>query len=81
MVPEVGLKLGVQVTDHIRVFGGWNWMYWTNVIRTGDVIDLRVNSSQLPPPGVTAGELYPKYQPTSRDMYITGLMLGLELRY
>jgi hypothetical protein len=72
----------VQVTEHLRVFTGYNFIYWSNVIRPSDVIDLRVNSSQIPPrTGGTVGTLYPQFNPTRSDFWAHGIMFGAELRY
>jgi len=82
VVPEIGLKLGLQVTDHFRVFAGYNFLYWNNVTRTGEVIDMRLNASQIPPRnGQTTGALFPQYIPRTTDFFAHGLMLGAELRY
>ncbi|MFT3879545.1 MAG: BBP7 family outer membrane beta-barrel protein [Gemmatales bacterium] len=33
VIPEIGLKLGWQVTDHFRLFAGMDFTYWSNVVR------------------------------------------------
>ena len=38
-VPEVGINLGYQVTDNLKLFVGYNFLFWTNVIRPADQID------------------------------------------
>jgi hypothetical protein len=38
-VPEVGVTLGYQVTDHVRVYGGYNFLYFSDVLRPEDQID------------------------------------------
>ena len=81
VVPEIGLKLGVQVTDHLRVYGGYNFLYMSSVTRPGDIIDTRVNSSQIPPRTNQTGELFPKFEHRSSDFYAHGVMVGLEFRY
>jgi len=43
VVPEVGLNVGYQVTEHLRTFVGYNFLYWTNVIRPGDQIDREID--------------------------------------
>jgi hypothetical protein len=40
VVPEVGLKLGYRVTDHVVVSGGYNFLYWSKVRRAQDQFDL-----------------------------------------
>lgn len=81
VIPEIGVKLGVQVTDHLRLYAGYNFLYWSNVIRPGDVIDTRVNSSQIPPRTNQTGDLYPRFSPKTSDYYVHGVMVGLEFRY
>lgn len=79
VVPEVGVRLGVQLTENIRVYGGYNFIYWSNVVRPGDVIDLRVNGSQLPPRANQTGELFPRFQPRYSDYWLHGLVVGARL--
>lgn len=81
VVPEVGVKLGVQVTDSLRVYAGYNFLYWSDVVRTGDVIDLRVNGSQLPPRTNQTGPLFPRFQPRYTDYWAHGLIVGAQFRY
>jgi hypothetical protein len=81
VVPEVGVKLGVQLTDHLRVYAGYNFLYWSNVVRTGDVIDTRVNASQLPPRTNVVGDLYPRFEPRYSDFWVHGVSFGVQLRY
>jgi len=75
------VKLGVQLTDHLRIFGGYNFLYLSNVTRPGDIIDTRVNSSQIPPRTNQTGELFPRYTHRSSDFFVHGVMVGLEFRY
>ncbi len=81
VVPEVGVRLGVQLTDNFRVYAGYNFMYWSDVVRTGDVIDLRVNGSQLPPRQNVTGELFPRFEPKYSDFWVHGVVFGVQVRY
>src|SRR5262249_57995102 len=38
VVPEVGVKVGFQVTDHLRAYAGYNFLYMSSVVRPGDQI-------------------------------------------
>ena len=49
VVYEAQTSLGYQVTDGIRAFVSYSFLYWTDVARAGDQIDFVVNSSQIPP--------------------------------
>jgi len=80
-VTEVGAKLGAQVTDHLRVYAGYNFIYWSDVIRTGNVIDLRVNGSQIAPRLNQTGPLFPRFEPKYTDFLAHGIVIGAQLRY
>jgi hypothetical protein len=86
-VPEVGLKLGYNLTDNLRVFFGYDFLYWTNVVRPGDQIDTTLTSTQIPnffiPPRVTppGTPLRPVVPFRSTGFWAQGLNAGLEFRY
>lgn len=48
IVPEFGINFGMNVTDHLRVFVGYDLTYWTNVARPGHQIDYTINPKKLP---------------------------------
>jgi hypothetical protein len=48
VVPEVGVKLGYRIIDSLTAYVGYNFLYWSDVIRPGDQIDRRINPTQLP---------------------------------
>jgi hypothetical protein len=80
VVPEVGLNLGYQFTNHIRGFVGYNFIYWNNVVRPGGQIDLRVNPNQIPPP-VSGGPQLPAFGFRGTEFWAQGVTLGIEFRY
>lgn len=81
VVPEVGARIGFQVTEHARVYGGYNFMYLSNVARAGDQIDTRVNPALLPPRGNVTGPAVPVFQDRTTDFWLQGVNLGLEVRF
>lgn len=81
VVPEVGLKLGVQLTEYTRAFVGYDFMYWSSVVRAGDQIDPRVNTTQLAPPRPFTGPAVPAFTPRTTDYWIQGVSLGVEFRF
>jgi len=83
VTPELTLNVGYQLTDHVRAFVGYNFMYWSNVVRPGQQIDLAVNASQPPlalVPGVV-GTPRPVFAFHGSDFYAQGAQVGLEVRY
>ncbi len=55
VMPEIGLTLGCDVTEHLRARVGYTLLYWSNVARPGDQIDPNVDTNQFPPP-IATGE-------------------------
>jgi hypothetical protein len=88
VVPEIGLNVGYQVTDHIRAFVGYNFLYWSNVIRPGDQIDPVLDVTKIPrflnpPPGAIPPVFPPR--PAARfndtDFWAQGVNFGVEYRW
>jgi hypothetical protein len=85
IVPEVGVTLGYQVTNNVRVFGGFNWLYWTNTLRAGEQLNRNVNATYIADPttGVAApfGAPAPTFHFRDEHFYAYGCSVGLEFRY
>jgi hypothetical protein len=82
VVPEVDFNVGYQLTNNLRVFVGYTFLYWSDVVRPGDVIDLNVNSTRLPtsliPP---SGPLRPQFTFRDSDYWAQGVNFGVQVRY
>jgi hypothetical protein len=81
VVPEVGLNIGYQLTDYARIFVGYSFLYWTNVARPGQQVDLGVNPSLIAPPRMLMGPARPAFFFRDADVFVQGINFGLELRY
>ena len=82
VVPEVGINVGYQITDWLRAYAGYNFLYWSSVARPGDQIDRVVNPTQIAgSPVPFTGALRPAPLLKSTDFWAQGLSLGLEFRY
>lgn len=83
VVPEVTLNVGYFLTQNVRVYAGYNFLYWSNVIRPGDQIDRVVDLTFVPnaPQVAFSGQNRP--QPTFRqtDFWAQGIQFGVELRW
>jgi hypothetical protein len=82
VVPQVGFNAGYQVTPNVRVFAGYTFLYWSNVVRPSDVLDLRVNSTRTPvslvPP---SGPAAPVFNFRDGDFWAQGINVGFQVRY
>lgn len=87
VVPEVGLNIGFHLTPRMRVFVGYTFLYWSNVMRPGDQIDTRIQPNRfpyvnLPPVAPPVGqEPHPVVQFRRTDFWAQGLNFGLQLKW
>jgi hypothetical protein len=85
VVPEIGVSLGYQLTEHLRVSVGYNFLYWTNVLRPGQQIDRVIDVTQIPnfaaPGTAPTGQNRPAVPFKESDFWAQGLTVGLEFRY
>jgi hypothetical protein len=83
VLPEFGVRFGVQLTESGRLYVGYNWMYLSNVVRAGDQIDTRVNPGFLPGGGGSAiGPPLPAFRGfQTTDYWLQGVSFGLEIRF
>jgi hypothetical protein len=82
VVPEGAVNLGYQVTDSLQVYVGYTFLYWSNVARSGDQIDPRVNGARLP----SRGQVYPRNSPPlaqfrTTDFWAQGINFGMQLSF
>jgi hypothetical protein len=81
VVPELSINLGYNLTERLRVFVGYNLLYWSNVVRPGDQVDFLVDEARVPffnPTGVAplpGGRPGVPFRET--DLWAQGLNFGL----
>lgn len=79
-IPELNLNVGYQLTNHLRVYTGYTFLYLSNVVRAGDQIDFAVNSTQIPP-GTLAGPARPAFDFNDTGVWLQGINFGAEVRF
>lgn len=79
VVPQIGINVGRQIGQHVTVFAGYTFLYWSNVVRPGDQIDTALNINQIPNFGVTGAPapLRPVVPFKETDFWAQGLNLGV----
>src|SRR5205823_3674860 len=84
VVSDVGVSAGVELSDHLELHAGYNYVYFSGVARPGESIDRRVNIN-LPPPvfnvGVQAGNNFPERIIKSSEFWMQGFAAGATLRW
>jgi hypothetical protein len=82
VIPQLGFELGYQVTTCTRAYLGYNVLYWGNVMRAADQIDLNVDPRNWAQAPVTTGALpFPQYPNRNGNFWAQGINLGLEVRF
>lgn len=79
-VPEFGATVGRQLTPRLRATVGYTFLYWSDVPRPGNQIDVAVNPTQIPP-GTLTGAARPAFGFQTSDFWAQGVNLGLDFRY
>lgn len=82
VLPELGVKVGCDVTQHLGLWVGYDFLYLSSVIRPGDQIDRTVDTTGLPvSSGFTNTPTRPRVQLNSTDYWAQGVSFGLSLKY
>ncbi len=83
VVPELDLKIGYQMTKQCKLTLGYTAIYWSNVVRPGDQIDLDVHPDLLPPsaPVPFVSNSHPTFAFDTTDYWVQGLSFGGEYRW
>jgi hypothetical protein len=85
VAPELTLKLGYQLSDNIRAFVAYDFLYLSRVVRPGDQVDRAVDANKVPfftnfvlpnPPSPR-----PIVPFRTSDFWAQGVSVGLEVRY
>ncbi len=76
--PEVGLNIGYNLTEHVRAFVGYDYIYLSNVARAGDQVNLNVNPNRFLGGGGPANSPFIFH---STDYWAQGVNFGLEFRW
>jgi hypothetical protein len=82
MIPELGLTLGLRVTERLHATVGYSLLYFPNVVRAAEQIDRDVNPNLIPPEADPfSGSLRPRPLFAETDYWAHGLSVGGELRF
>lgn len=87
VVPSLNLQLGYRVCEYATVTIGYDFLYWSNVVRAGGQVDRVVNTDLVPvgfpPPGASPDATpRPAYSGAHETgFWAHGLSFGLDVRY
>lgn len=84
VIPELGINMGVELTDHLRLKAGYSFMLWSGVARPGLEIDRAINPAQAPGAqqfGASAGLPFPRSLQREQAFWLHTLNFGVEFHY
>ena len=84
IIPELGVNLGVDVCQHVRLNLGYSLLLWNAVVRPGNQIDRNVNPNQVPGSptfGAAPGAFAPSYRFNNDFLWTQTFNMGVEFRY
>lgn len=85
IVPELGLDIGINVCNHVRLHLGYSALLWNRVVRPGGQIDTNVNTALAPTGNFGAanvtGPIAPLFRFNDEPYWLQSFKLGVELRY
>ncbi len=84
VIPEVALKAGWRFTERVSVFGGYSFMFVSDVARPGDQINQSVNIGNAPTSifyNRITGPAQPSPLFNHTDFWVHGVNFGIELKF
>ncbi len=79
LMAQLGLNLNVQLTQRLYGNVGYSFLYWGNVVRAGEQIDLNVHPGLFPPYTAVPGTIGALPTHKVSDFFAHGLNVGLTL--
>jgi hypothetical protein len=85
VLPELNLNIGYQINEAVRLYVGYDLLYWNGVARPGDSIDRNVNRSFVPTSESFGFPPFVPSEPTatirSNDFWMQGVNFGISVRF
>jgi hypothetical protein len=79
--PEAGINVGYDINANVRVHLGYSFLYWTDVARATNQVNLQINPALFPPPQAGATPSQPSFSLQKSDIWVQSVNLGVELRF
>ena len=80
VIPELGVTLGYDLTCRLRAMVGYTFIYWSNVSRPGDQIDLECQPVPVPA-APSEPPRSPAFVQHTSDFWAQGINIGLDYRF
>jgi hypothetical protein len=82
-IPELSVNLGFQVNNNLRLYGGYDIIYWGAVVRAGEQINTLIDDGNIPFPSgaAPAGGPNPTFNWREASYWAQGLRFGAEVTF
>lgn len=81
VLPEFRANIGYLITPRLKATVGYTFMYWSNVVRPGDQIDLAVDRNAVPGSPIQSPGIFPQFEFGETDYWVQGVSFGGEYRW
>ncbi len=84
VVPELGVNFGYQVHRNIRLYAGYTFLYWNQIVRPGDSVNPVIDVRQLPTStsfNAAAGATQPAATFPKSDFWAHGVSFGMAVHF
>ncbi len=82
MVPDAQIKVGYAITPRLRATLGYDFLYYSSVLRPGDQINHSIPKGQtFQQGGTTVSTTSPARLYKTTDFFAHGISAGLEFRF
>jgi hypothetical protein len=87
VLPEVSLNLGYQLTSHVRLFIGYDFLFLGNALRPGGAVDTTIDAARIPnfplagSPAPLAGSTRPGPYFHNTDFFAQGINFGMQFKW
>jgi hypothetical protein len=80
-IPEFGLRLTYQLSQHMTAHAGYTLLYWSGMTRAADQANLLINQDFIPPSTAGGRPAAPFFSFQSQQIWAQGVDLGVEIRF
>lgn len=85
VVPEVHLKLGVEICKNVEFLAGYSAIYWSSVVRGGDHVKREINIDKIAMGGygpfATTLPANPSFEFNTTNFWAHGVTAGIKIKF
>lgn len=83
-IPQVQLTASYALGCHLKLFAGYDFLYWADVIRAGEQVNIAINPNNLPPGDPPGSQPQPGTEPPGffeSNFWAHGFNVGVEYAF